>query len=109
MRTPKSPKRRNFRKEEKCAILSEYFEHKCSMIEVANKHGIHPVTLAQWKRQMSDKNPKMNHSQAVLIAENQKQLKEIERLKKMVGDLSVEKEILNEAIVIFKKNSKKKK
>jgi len=25
-------------------------EPKCSMISISVKHGIHPVTLAQWKR-----------------------------------------------------------
>ena len=109
MRTPKSPKRRNFRKEEKCAILSEYFEHKCSMIEVANRHGIHPVTLAQWKRQMSDKNPKMNHDQAELIAEAKKHKDEIKRLKKIIADLSEDKEILSEAIEIYQEFEKKDK
>ena len=91
----------------KCEILSEYFEKKTSMIEIAKKYGIHPVTLAQWKRQMSDKNPKMNHSQADLLATVEQQQEEIRRLKKIVGDLAVEKEILNEAIEIFKKSPKK--
>ncbi len=110
MTTTKSPKKRkHFSKEQKCAILAEYFDQKNSMISIATKHGIHPVTLAQWKRQMSDKNPKMNHSQSELISENEKQKEEIRRLKKIVGDLSLEKEILNEAVEIFKKNPKKEK
>lgn len=109
MNTVKSPKRRHFSKEQKCAILSEYFDQKCSMTQIANKYGINPVTLAQWKRHMSDKNPKMNHSKAELIAESEKQKEEIRRLKKIVADLSVDKEILKEAVEIFKKNPKKEK
>ena len=79
------------------------------MIEISKKHGIHPVTLAQWKRQMSDKDPKMNHSQADLIAQVEKQKSEIKRLKKIVGDLSLDKDILEEAIELFKKSPKKPK
>jgi transposase-like protein len=79
------------------------------MIEVANRHGIHPVTLAKWKRQMSDKNPKMNHDQAELIAETKNRKDEIKRLKKIIADLSVDKEILNEAIAIYQEIEKKEK
>lgn len=118
--TTKSPKRRHFSKEEKCVILSEYFDHKCSMIEVANKHGIHPVTLAQWKRQMADRDPKMKHIQAESIAKamkekeelekrNQRQEDEIRHLKKLVADLALDKEILNEAVKVLKKSDTKKK
>jgi transposase-like protein len=109
MRTRNSVKRLQFRKEEKCAILAEYFELKCSMIEVAKRHNIHPVTLAKWKREMSDKNPKMDHSQADLIAKLEKQKKENDQLRKIIGDLSLDKEVLKEAIEIFTKNPKKKK
>jgi transposase-like protein len=120
MSTTKSPKRRHFSKEEKCVILSEYFDHKCSMIEVAKKYGIHPVMLAQWKRHMSDRDPKMKHVQAESIAkaqkekeqlakENKKQQDETRHLKKLVADLSLDKEILNEAVNVLKKSERKKK
>jgi len=90
------------------------------MIEVANKHGIHPVTLAQWKRQMSDRDPKMKHIQAETIAKtrrekeelekrNQRQEDEIRHLKKLVADLALDKEILNEAVKVLKKSDTKKK
>ncbi len=90
------------------------------MIEVANKHGLHPVTLAQWKRQMSDRDPKMKHVQAEVVARTikekaalQDELKEKEEeirlLKKVVADLSLDKEILNEAVKVLKKSDKKKK
>lgn len=118
--TTKSPKRRCFSKEEKCVILSEYFDKKCSMIEVANKYGVHPVTLAQWKRQMSDRDPKMKHVQAEVVAKTIKEKKELEEeldkkdeeirlLKKVVADLSLDKEILNEAVKVLKKSDRKKK
>jgi transposase-like protein len=109
MKTAKTSKRRQFSMEQKCMILTDYFEKKASMIEISKKHGIHPVTLAQWKRQMSDKDPKMNHSQADLIAQVEKQKSEIKRLKKIVGDLSLDKDILEEAIELFKKSPKKPK
>lgn len=64
MKAAKRPKRRQFSSEQNCAILAEYFDQKRSMVDIAKKHGLHPVTLAQWKRQMSDKDPKMNHSKS---------------------------------------------
>ncbi|MCK5072708.1 MAG: transposase [Bacteriovoracaceae bacterium] len=106
MKSRNTSKRRQFSKEQKCAILAEYFERKSSMVSIAREHGIHAVTLANWKREMSDKDPKMNHSKADLIAEVEKQKEENKRLKKIVGDLSLDKEILQEAIEIFKKNPK---
>ena len=109
MTTDKRQRRRQFSKEKKAEILSEYFGQKTSMVDIAKKHGLHPVTIAQWKRQMSDKNPKMNHSQSELLAELEKQKEENRRLKKIVGDLSLDKEILNEAIEIFKTSPQKPK
>lgn len=95
--------RKTFSKAEKCSILDEYFRHKCSMVKIANKYGIDPVTLARWKRQMSDKDPSMSHSKAKLIAQQAKDQETIKLLKKMVAELSLDKEILSEAVEIYKK------
>lgn len=98
-------KRRTFTKEQKMMILDDYFRNKCSMIEIGKKHDIDPVTIARWKRSMSDKDPSMNHSQAKLIAELEKEKEQNKVLKKLVADLSIDKEILNEALKIYKKKS----
>lgn len=108
MSSAKTPKKRQYSKEQKSAILSEYFKKKASMIEIAQKYDIHPVTLAQWKRQMSDRNIKSNHSQSELVAEIERQKEEIERLKRAVANLVLDKEILQEAVELFKKSPTKK-
>lgn len=73
------------------------------MVKIANKYGIDPVTLARWKRDMSDKDPSMSHSKAKLIAELEKEKEMTKRLKKMVAELSIDKEVLSEAVKIYKK------
>ena len=97
--------RRSFSKEKKAMILDEFFRNKCSMIEIGQKYYVDPVTLARWKRNMSDKDPGMNHSQVKLIAELEKEKEQNKLLRKLVADLSIDKEILNEALDIYKKKS----
>ena len=46
------------------------------MIEIGAKYGVDPVTLARWKRSMSDKDPSMNYSQTKLLAEIERQKEE---------------------------------
>ena len=97
--------RRSFSKEKKAMILDEFFRNNCSMIEIGQKYDVDPVTLARWKRNMSDKDPGMNHSQVKLIAELEKEKEQNKLLRKLVADLSIDKEILNEALDIYKKKS----
>lgn len=101
--------RRSFSKEQKATILNEFFHNKCSMIEIGAKYNVDPVTLARWKRSMSDKDPGMNHSQAKLLAELEKQKKENQLLKKLVANLSIDKEILTDAVEILKKKTEESK
>ena len=96
-------KRRTFTKEQKMMILDDFFRNKCSMIEIGAKYDVDPVTIARWKRSMSDKDPSMNHSQVKLVAELEKEKEQNKILKKLVADLSIDKEILNDALEIYKK------
>jgi len=52
--------RRSFSKAKKAMILDEFFRKKCSMIEIGEKYDVDPVTIARWKRSMSDKDPISN-------------------------------------------------
>jgi len=70
---------------------------------IGGQKGIDPVTLARWKRDMSDKDPSMSHSKAKLIAELEQEKEMTRRLKKMVAELSIDKEVLSEAVDIYKK------
>lgn len=97
--------RRTFSKAQKALILDEFFHNKCSMIEIGAKYNVDPVTLARWKRNMSDKDPSMNYSQTKLLAELERQKEENRLLKKIVADLSIDKEILSDAVEILKKKT----
>lgn len=101
--------RRSFSKEKKAMILDEFFRKKCSMIEIGAKYDLDPVTLARWKRSMSDKDPSMNYSQTKLIAELERQKEENKLLKKIVADLSIDKEILSISNDLFKKKAEEDK
>lgn len=98
--------RKSFPKSKKAIILDDYFHNKCSMIEIGAKYDVDPVTLARWKRSMSDKDPSMNYSQTKLLAEIERQKEENKLLKKIITNLSIDKEILSEAVEIFKKKTK---
>lgn len=101
--------RRNFSKAEKTMILDEFFRKKCSMIEIGAKYDVDPVTLARWKRDMSDKDPSMNHSQLKLLAELKRQKEENKVLKKLVANLSIDKEILSTSNDLYKKKEEEDK
>lgn len=101
--------RRSFSKAKKTMILDEFFRKKCSMIEIGAKYDVDPVTLARWKRSMSDKDPGMNYSQVKLLAELERQKEENKLLKKIVADLSIDKEILSLSVDLFKKKEEEDK
>jgi len=47
--------RKRISREQKFNILSEHEENGTPISELARLHGIHPITIYQWKCQMSDK------------------------------------------------------
>ena len=102
--------RRYFSKETKRQILSEHLEKGVSIAELARRHGIHAITLYNWKRQMrpdddTDKGVSEDLSQCLRDALNEidRHKNEIRQLKKLVGDYAMDKSILEEANAILKK------
>jgi transposase-like protein len=100
------PKRRYFSKSQKLEILNQISSGDMKLTELARKFNIHPVTLYQWKRKMGQ-NKNIEHPQIHEILMDLEKLKaENENLKKAVGDLVIDKQILKTAIDILKKDQR---
>ena len=105
---------------QKHLILSDHFEKGISISELARKHQIHPVTIYNWKKQVTNKkNEELDPKE--LLAEIQKLKNENTSLKKTIGTISHENVVIKDINEFLKKkhregqlkkqknNSKKKK
>ena len=92
-------------KEQKFNILSEHFEKGTPISELARLHGIHPITIYQWKRSMGDK-PKSEIDIQKLIEENNELKKKGKRLTKAIGELALDNQILKDLNEFLKKRQR---
>ena len=76
--------------------------------DLARKHKIHPVTLYQWKRQMGQDKPENQPDYQELLDELEKLKAENGNLKKAVGELAIDKQILQTANDIYKKKQRQR-
>jgi transposase-like protein len=87
--------------DQKHLILSDHFEKGISLSELARKNQIHPMTIYNWK--MSDKKKEDELDIHEIMAENEKLKKENSSLKKSLGSVSHEKEVLKDINDFLKK------
>ena len=102
-----TPRRRCTPKALKFEILKEHREHRVPISVLARRHGIHPITVYQWKRahmteDQSELSPEKMRS---LLLENQTLKQQVKALKEKVGDLCISNEILETALEIAKKKA----
>lgn len=109
MQVTNNSKRRYFSKSKKLQILNELNSGVMTHSDLARKHQIHPVTLYQWKRLMGDDKPENQPDFQELLDEIEKLKKENSHLKKAVGELAVDKQILQCANDVLKKAQRLKK
>jgi transposase len=109
METIKNTKRKYFTKEKKLMILEELKSHGMSISNLARKHDIHPITVHKWKREMANTNNSNEVDVAELLAELERTKKENDHLKKAVGELAIDKQILQAANEVLKKAQRKAK
>jgi len=95
--------RKRLSNDQKYLILSEHFEKGISLSELARLHQVHPITLYNWKRQMSQKKNETELNPDEILAENEKLKKENASLKKALGSVSHEKEVLKDINDFLKK------
>ena len=108
MQVSVNSKRRYYTKSKKSQILNELESGGMTHTELARRHKIHPVTLYQWKRQMGQDKPENQPDYQELLDELEKVKAENGNLKKALGEVAVEKQILQTANDIFKKTQRKK-
>ena len=108
MQTTETTKRKYFTKDQKRKILDELKSHGMTIPVLARKHDIHPVTVHKWKREMgSSKNKNDNTPDVSELLEEIERIKaENENLKKAVGEVSVDNQILKTMNEILKKNQR---
>ena len=92
-------KRRYFTKAQKVSILNELSLSRVSLSELARKYQISPVVLYQWRKESIELFPKYKS----VVSELEKTKQENEFLKKALGELVVERQILKSANEIKKK------
>ena len=96
-------KRRCWTKAQKISILNELDISGVSLSELARKYQISSVALYRWRRRMGTEIrggfPDYSH----VVSELEKTKQENEHLKKALGELTVEKQILQAANEVLKK------
>ena len=108
MQVPVNPKRRYYTKSKKIQILNELESGGITHTELARRHMIHPVTLYQWKRQMGQDKPENQPDYQELLDELEKIKAENENLKKALGEVAVNNQILQTANDIYKKKQRQR-
>jgi transposase-like protein len=112
MQPIENTKRPYYSKAKKIQILNELNDGGITHTELARRHGIHPVTLFKWKREMTtsdDSEPEKQPDYQELLRELESLKKENNHLKKAIGEIAVEKLILKTANDIYRRESLKKK
>ena len=101
-------KRRYFTKEQKISILNELNIKGVSLSELARKYQISSVILYRWRKRMDmdmgmDRGSAASSNYQCIISELEKTKQENEHLKKALGELAMEKQILKTANEVLKK------
>jgi transposase len=103
-----SSRRKHFTQDKKLLIIKEHYSEGIPITVLARKHGVHAITLYNWKRQMKHKKeePEINPEFIrKLIEENDKLKSEVHSLKAKVGDLSIKNDILKDGLEIAQKKA----
>ena len=101
-------KRRYFTKAQKISILNELNISGVSLSELSRKYQISSVVLYKWRKKMDREIPASFPSPQCLVSELEKTKRENEYLKRALGELVVERQILKTANEILKKRQIKK-
>ncbi len=109
MQTTETTRRAYRTKSQKIQLLNELQSGGMTISILARKHGIHPVTIHKWKRDMSQETKKDSVDVHEILEELEKLKEENNHLKKAVGNLAITNEILKTANDVLKKNQRSEK
>ena len=96
-------KRKYFTKAQKISILNELTISGISLSELSRKYQISTVVLYRWRKRMEKEIIASSPKHQCLVSELEKTKRENEHLKRALGELVVEKQILKAANEILKK------
>jgi transposase-like protein len=96
-------------KSQKLQILNELNSGGMTISTLARKLDIHPVTIHKWKREMSQDTKKEAIDVTEILIELEKIKNENNHLKKAVGSMAIDNEILKAYVEVLKKNQHSKK
>ena len=96
-------KRRYFTKAQKVSILNELSISGASLSELARKYEISSVMLYKWRKRMDKEVTAPHPKSQCIVSELERIRKENEHLKRALGELVVEKQVLKTANEILKK------
>lgn len=94
--------RKRITRDQKFNILTDHLEKGTPISELARIHGIHPVTIYQWKRAMNDK-PKESVNLEQILQELNDLRKKNKQLTKALGELSLDNQCLQDINEFLKK------
>jgi len=106
MQTTETTKRQYRTKSQKLQLLNELDSGGMNISTLARKHGIHPVTIHKWKREMVQETKKDSVDINEILQELEKVKEENNNLKKAVGNMAITNEILQAANDVLKKNQR---
>ena len=109
MQPTENTKRTYRTKSQKIQLLNELESGDMTVSNLARKHGVHPVTIHKWKREMAQDKKKDSIDVHEIIAELEKIKEENNHLKKAVGNMAISNEILQTAVEVLKKNQRSEK
>ena len=100
-----SKMRKKFTKAERLEIVKQSFEPEAIVSEPADRYGISPNTLTNWRRKFREQNDLQPKGQGVKIVSEEE--RKIARLEKQLREAQLERDILKKSIGIFSKNGTK--
>jgi transposase-like protein len=89
----KQRNRKRFDADFKARVALEAVAERESLAQLAKRHGVHPVQVGQWKRQLIERSPAAFEVGSGRDAE----LREEELLRK-IGELAVERDFLSRGL-----------
>ena len=101
-------RRKYFTKAQKISILNELNISGVSLSELARKYQINSVVLYRWRRRMGKEIRASFPDYQYVVSELERTKQENEHLKKALGELTVEKQILRTSNEILKKRQIRK-
>lgn len=77
----------------KARVAIEALQERDSLAQLGKRHGVHPVQVGQWRRQLVERAPAAFEAEAGKDAERRE-----EELLRKIGELTVERDFLSRGL-----------